>query len=274
MSRDTYAIFHSTKLKKAIDEDQEFTDAISLEPICDESKRYDKYHAISYLRKDKLNRPNKIYYWTLESAKLWVLDNNKKIDPETRLLINNGFPERIILQLELQNYPEYKNTPTTELLSQLFDRYIKNENITPSELCAIKVFLHMDDSGFLSDWLDTVGTDIRTMALTAIETAENESWLLRKSSIVDSDIIKARVITIKDTSGIICHIPIAHVYSFGYIELAVARSATMPNEKENNQFPNYVGKVYPSFIDILEAMATKYKFNVSKIIHNIVEELS
>ena len=268
----TYAKFHIDKLQKAINEDQEFTDAISFEPICDENKRYNKYYAISYLRIDKLKRPNKIYYWTLESAKLWVLDNNKKTDPETRLLINNGFPERIILQLELQNYPEYNVSPTTEFLSHLFDRYIKKEHITPSELCAIKVFLHMDDSGFLSDWLDTAGLDIRTMALGAIETAENGSWLIRKSSIVDSDIIKARVITLKDTSGTVHHIPIAHVYSFGYIELKVCRSDKMPNEGENKQFPNYVGKVYPSFINILEGMALKYNFDVSKIVHNMVEE--
>lgn len=269
MARDTYAKFHTTKLQQAIDEDQEFTDIISFEPAC-EGNMYNKYLSISYLRIDKLNRPNKIYYWTIESAKLWVLDNNKKTDPETRILINNGFPERIRLHMELQNYPEYMITPTTEALSSLFDRYIKKEHITPSELCAMKVFLHMDDSGFLSDWLDTVGQNIRTMALTAIEISDNGSYLLRKSSIVDSDIIKARVITYKNTTGIVSHVPIAHVYSLGYIELNVGRSETMPNEGENKPFPKYVGKVYTSFIDILEGMATKYDFDVSKIIHNVL----
>jgi hypothetical protein len=264
-----YAKFHTNKLQQAIDEDQEFTDVISFEPAC-EGNKYNKYISISYLRIDKLHRPTKIYYWTIESAKMWVLDNNKKTDPETRMIINNGFPERIRLHMELQNYPEYNVTPTTEYLAHLFDRYTKKDNITNNELCAMKVFLHMDDSGFLSDWLDTVGVDIRTMALAAIEKSNNGSYLLRKSSIVDSDIIKARVITFKDNNGNLSHTPIAHVYSFGYIELNVGRSATMPNEGENKQFPVYVGKVYPSFIDILEGMAAKYGFDISKIIHNVL----
>ena len=264
-----YASFHTTKLQQAIDEDQEFTDIISFEPAC-EGNKYNKNLSISYLRIDKLNRPNKIYYWTLESAKLWVLDNNKKTDPESRLLINNGFPERIRLHMELTTYYKNDYNPSTDELVPLFDRYIKGLSLSPPEICTIKVFLHMDDSGFLSDWLNTTGVDIRMMALTAIEESENGSYLLRKSSIVDSDIIKARVITFKDNNGNISHIPIAHVYSFGYIELDVSRSAEMPNEGENKMFPKYVGKVYPSFIDILEGMATKYSFNVSKIIYNVL----
>lgn len=264
-----YANFHTIKLQKAIDEDQEFTDIISFEPAC-EGNKYNKYFSISYLRIDKLNRPIRIYYWTLESAKLWVLDNNKKTDPETRLLINNGFPERIRLHMELTTYYDNNYNPSTEELVPLFDRYIKGLSLSPPEICAIKVFLHMDDSGFLSDWLDTTGVDIRMMALAAIETSNNGSYLLRKSSIVDSDIIKARVITFKDNNGNISHIPIAHVYSFGYVELDVSRSTEMPNEGENKQFPKYVGKVYPSFIDILEGIATKYSFNVSKIIYNVL----
>lgn len=262
-----YRSFHKTKIETAKNNDDEFTDLITFEPA-HVGEEYNKFLTVSYLRIDKLNRPIKIYYWKLESAKLWILDNNKKFDPENRMQIIASFPERIKLQLELTTHFNINYKPSIEHLVSLFNKYITKQPLTPAELCEMKVFLHMDDSGFMSDWMDVIGLDIRTKALESINASANGSWLLRTGSITDSNIIKARVITLKNNEGTIIHIPIAYVYSFGYIKLDVIRGATMPDEGITGVFPKYTGKIYTSFIDCLENLATIYNFDISKIIHN------
>lgn len=260
-----YTTFHTNKLEKS---PNDFVDLITFDPACEDMK-YNKFKSISCLRINKLNHPTKIYYWSLDSAIYYVLDHNKKMDPETKLLLPSNFGERVKLQQELRTYfPETYN-PSIDYLSILFNQYIIEPSILiPSQLCELKVFLHMDSSGFLTEWVDTTGIDIRTKAIEKINTSENGSWLLRKSSIIDSDIIKARVVTIKNNTGDINHIPIAHVYSFGYIELIVSREDKMPNEGSNNIFPKYYDPIYTSYVDIMYGLSKKYNFILSKIITN------
>ena len=258
-----YATFHTNKLEKA---PNDFVDLITFDPACEDMK-YNKFKSISCLRINMLNHPTKIYYWSLDSAIYYVLDHNKKMDPETKLLLPSNFSDRVKLQQELRTYFPDTYDPPIEYLSILFNQYIVDPSIlTPSQSCELKVFLHMDSSGFLTEWVETNGTDIRDKALEKINNADNGSWLLRKSSIIDSDIIKARVITIKNNTGDINHIPIAHVYSFGYIELDVSREYKMPNEGSNNVFPKYVGPVYTSYVDIMDGLSKKYNFTLSELL--------
>ena len=70
--------------------------------------------------------------------------------------------------------------------------------------------------------------------------------------------------------GEIDHIPIAHVYGFGYIELKVNRDTVMPDEKSKEMFPTYNLESHtPSFIDLLEYLSSKYNFNIGNIVKNI-----
>ena len=139
----------------------------------------------------------------------------------------------------------------------------------------MKVFLHIGDTkGFLTDWLNESGekikgNEIRAKALAQIDNAVNGSWILRESSITSSDFIKAFAITYKNNSGTINHCPIAHVYGFGYIELNVNREAKMPFEQSKAMFPAYKSIIQPSFIDLIENLATRYNFNISSVIKNI-----
>jgi hypothetical protein len=150
-----------------------------------------------------------------------------------------------------------------------------NNILSEKDIVLMKVFLHIGDTrGFLTDWLNEsgekiTGIAIREKALEKIANAVLGSWLLRETSIVSSDFIKAFAITYKNIFGIISHLDIAHVYGFGYIHLNVNRDDIMPEEKSNDMFPKYLGIIHPSFIDLLEHLANENIFFISNVIKNI-----
>lgn len=273
-----YADFNKKKIVKAKEEENEFEDTITWEPACPEDV-YNKYKSISNLQLNSDNKIRGINYWLLESAISWFIQNKQKFDPATTLPIRTGLIKRIILQqklCELISEPADQVVPSTDKLIKNFNTYIQNKNIlSEKDIVLMKVFLHIGDTrGFLTDWLNEsgekiTGNEIRAKALEKITNSTNGSWLLRETSIVSSDIIKAFAITYKNIFGVIYHIAIAHVYGFGYIQLDVDREAIMPAEQSNLQFPSYVGIIHPSFIDLLEHVAHANSFLISSVIKNI-----
>jgi hypothetical protein len=270
-----YADFNKKKIVEAKAQDNEFEDTITWEPACPEDI-YNKYKSISNLQLNANNTIRGINYWLLESAHSWFIQNNQKFDPSTTLPIRTGLINRIILQkklCELVPLEVDQVVPPTDKLIQNFNMYIQNKNVLSGrDIVMMKVFLHIGDTqGFLTDWLNEsgekiTGNAIREKALEEITNSINGSWLLRETSIVSSDIIKAFAITCKNIIGEIDHIPIAHVYGFGYIVLNVFRDTVMPAEQSNEMFPKYTGTIYPSFIDLLEHLARVDKFNISNVI--------
>ena len=270
-----YAVFHDQKITKAVDDGEEFEDPITWESACPENK-YNKFKTISNLQLKKNKKIHAINYWTIESANAWFHEQQKKFDPSTTLPVTQGLLKRVALHKSLCELVPEQIKPTPEKLIADFNKFVQDKtSITMKELVLIKVFLHIGDTtGFLTDWTNDNGDKItgkliRAKALAKIQSASNGSWLLRDCSIIGSNIIKVYAITIKDNVGTIDHIPIAHVYGFGYVELNVSREAIMPDEGSNELFPGYIGINQPSFIDLLEMLALKYQFNISMACKNI-----
>ena len=284
-----YADFNKKKILDAKAQDNEFEDTITWEPACPEDK-YNKYKSISNLQLNSDNKIRGINYWLLESANSWFIQNKQKFDPSTTLPIRTGLIKRIILQqklLELVPLEVDQVVPPTDKLIENFNMYIQSNNpivnmyiqnqniLSERDIVMMKVFLHIGDTrGFLTDWLNEsgekiTGNAIREKALEKITHSTNGSWLLRECSIVSSDIIKVFAITLKNVIGEIDHIPIAHVYGFGYIELDVERDTVMPAEQSNQLFPKYIGTIHPSFIDLLEYLSRVENFFISSVIKNI-----
>jgi hypothetical protein len=257
-----YAILHKNKIK------ENNTDIISLEPACPDNM-YNKLVSISYLVKDVMNRPVKIDYWKLDSAKMLFIDNHHTMDPTTRLPMHPIFFQRLTQQLKLADIVDKDYMPSQQELEEKFIKYLSDsQEVDEKDLLILKVFLHPDDH-ILSEWHDTIAANLREKALERIQEAENGSWLLRDSSIKDSDIFHVRVITIKNNDGNICHIPITHAYGFGFFHPNVPREYIMPNIGSGIPFPPiYNNMVYSSFIDMFEHMSQEYKFNKSKMIRN------
>ena len=207
---DTYSKFHVSNLKKS-----EPVDIETFEKIA-ENDLHNKLKAISIS-----NFPFETKYFTLDFAKNWFIDMNKKTNPytNTNTYIEKSFLPRLRIHLEarelFENNLDYN--PTTEYLADIFSRYIQNKNsINIKELCEMKLFLHMNDTGFLSDWIVDDKKELRTKANELIENSEPGSWLIRTCSIKDSDCFKARVISYKNLLGQTGIFPIGYLYSYGY----------------------------------------------------------
>ena len=273
-----YIVFHRKNIIEAKYAGNEFEDTITWEPACPEDI-YNKYKSISNLQLAKNNTIIKINYWLLSSAISWFVENKHNFDPATTIPIKLGLIKRINLQKSLYDIvpvEEHNIYPNSDKLISDFNKYLQNKNsISEKDLILMKVFLHIGDTkGFLIDWLNEngekiTGKEIRDNAIAKIATSNNQSWLLRETSIVSSDFIKAYCITYKNVDGEINHTPIAHIYGFGYVILNVNREAVMPNEDSKAIFPNYTGNIHASFIDLLEELVIINKFNIKNVIKNI-----
>ena len=256
---ETYETLHKTSIKKSNPIDLETLEPVSLDDT------HNKLKSISIG-----NFPFETKYFTLDFAKNWFIDLKKKINPYTNILAPKSFMSRLQLHLEARGYfsenLDYK--PTIEYLSAIFSRYLQDTNsISPQELCEIKLFLHMDDTGFLSDWVVGDKTELRDKGAQLIAQAEPGSWLIRTCSIKDSDVFKARAVTYKNLSGNVDFFAIGYLYSHGYMILSCKPEYQLPGLDNKSLLP-LSSKIYASFIDCLEELSHIRQFTLSKIIHN------
>ena len=250
----TYITFHRKTSAEA-------TDSISLDDII----KHDKQKNISYMVITN-NKVIKFTYWDLDSA-IHIAKSN--FNPDTRQPLNPNFKDRVLLQYELKKYTIPKENELSDLLKILFKNYIKGEKLDDQSLCYLKNYLHIDDSGILSEWETLNSLLIRDIAIKKIQDAEIGSWIIRGSSVEATDIFKPRVITFKDKDSIIKHFLICHIYGYGYVHLYVNRGTVLPSSQNRNyNFPEHDNIVFPSFIDLLEHYSNKLKFDISKIIVN------
>lgn len=212
----------------------------------------------------------KLWHMKLAVAKQLYVDQGKTIDYKTQTPIKGNILGRIALQLKLLEFQQagLSIDPTNEELKAIFDAHLKNPAGTSVyNRVLVENLLHMDTSGFLSEWIDTPVMNFRDLAIAKIETSEPGSWLLRKASVEESDVIKPRCITFKNKlTDKVDHAIIAHVYGFGYtIFPKMARGYKMPQPDKGEEMPTY-GPVYASFIAILESL-TAY-IDLEKIVPN------
>lgn len=265
MSRDSYSNFHKKQAK-----DSNEYDMISWESV-DPGNRY---QSITYTRfLTKLERdggillsPVKCLYWNVDTAKKWFIDENKQKDPETNLsvLSPTNFCKRIEQQLQLISFFPEKHIPDMEIIKQLFQKWIKNELICEKEECLLHNFFHIDNT-ILTDWSKSHGMELRTLAEQMIANAENGSWLIRHSSVEDSDMIKARVITSKSRDGQMNHTIIAIVYGYGYVVPNIQRGQKLPS-LGNGEYVKVSRYVAPSFIHLITDLSEMCNFDRSKLI--------
>ena len=239
-------------------------------PISYEELSPCKTNSISILKLGLDNTIYSIYHMKLDVAKHLYVDQGKTIDFKTQTPIKANMRGRIALQLKLAEYMQagLSVDPTKEHLIATFDAYLKNPATTSEhDMVLMKTNLHMDDSGFLSEWIDTPVMNFRDLAIAKIATSEPGSWLLRKASVVESDVIKPRCITFKNKlTGNVDHLIIAHIYGFGYTTFdKMARGYKMPQSNNGEKMPQF-DTVYESFIDILESL-TAY-IDLEKIVSN------
>ena len=109
-------------------------------------------------------------------------------------------------------------------------------------------------------------TDYRQFANDLIQSSDNGSWLLRQTSVKDSDIIKTRALTFRNHNGDIFHLVIAHIYGYGYTFPNVARGQVMPSVGSNDYILINQEFVFASFIELIKTISLQHDFDLTKLI--------
>jgi hypothetical protein len=197
-----------------------------------------KRHALSMLSIGTKREIRGLCYWTIESATQWFLTQQNTQDLRT-MTPYLGSMDRIRYHHALRQLTRDDWIPSTADLPRLFyQALLAPTSLNPLDLLTVHLFVHMDDVGILSEWAHESQRVAATVALAA---ATPGSWLLRRSSVKDSDIIKTRALCIKDKrTAHTQHILIAHIDGFGYAHLTGVQSF--------QQMPYSDGRAIPSSI--------------------------
>ncbi len=273
MSRNAYAVFHKKNKK---DGDTVSLDAITLE----ETDPGNKYQTISYTRfifevvdREQIRiSPVKSVYWNLDGAKQWFLEHHNIRDPETNssILFDMVFKTRLFRQVELSQYYENGYEPEDALLKELFLTYINHGVLSGKELSLLHNFFHIDNT-ILMKWKEECEepSKHREFSNQLIEKADKGSWLIRQTSVKESDVIKTRVITFKTKDGIVRHCVFAHVYGCGYILPQGMQSGMEMPSLGSGEYITIKNHVFASFIDLITHLVkfTDCDFKLDKLIY-------
>ena len=231
---------------------------------------------IGYLRLMD-NKPRVIVYYDTLSAYNAFVTNKILFEPETRAPLHKGFVERIKLyhraittlteeQLALSITHE---DPAQQLIVNqqkraLFQRYMMDQ-ATQTEILQLQISLFIDDTEVLHPYT-------REDATARLVHASQGSWIIRTSSIADTDLITTRAISISRPSGI-SHVCITQIYGYGFmispnypIVNNVHQASSMGSDIIIPQLAAEVSSVFPSFLDALVHVITSYVLDKTKLI--------
>jgi hypothetical protein len=191
--------------------------------------------------------------------------------------LHKGFVERIKLyhraittltdeQLALSithEDPEQRRV-VNQQKSDMFQRYMRGQ-ATPIEKLQLQISLFIDDTEVLHPYT-------REDATARLAYAPIGSWIIRTSSIGDSDIITTRAITISSPLSM-NHVCITQIYGYGFmispncpVVNQVCQVSSMGSDTILPQLAAEVSNVYPSFLDALDFIVASYLLDKTKLI--------
>lgn len=236
----------------------ESVDIVSAENIKPDGRNY-----IMYLRLKQGHIPVTLVPYDTQSAFTTFITNRLNMDPETRLPLNPGFLSRIRLYKEAMDKLDGLERPN---MGDLFTRYLQGGLITDIERLWLCSFLHLDDTQAIHEFKST-GMDIRLDAEDVLKARGVNSWLFRRSSIVDSSLITTKCLSFYKDDHTFKHTLIFHVIGLGYYTSDnIARGTILPGLGDlelKTSLPPF-NAVFPSLIDLLDYLQKKYTFDLSK----------
>lgn len=139
----------------------------------------------------------------------------------------------------------------------------------------LRSYLHVEDTTAIHEF-NTEGLNIRAEAEIILQKKGNGSWLLRKSSIVDSKLVRTKCFMYMNNDE--CHhMLMVHVSGIGYYLGEVDRGSVMPEINDNVSIPLVCNGtiIYPCFIDLLDYIISSYQLSRKRyycINHKIQEK--
>lgn len=269
MSND-YVTFSVKQVALQSTENQPLTDMVSMVNINPNGRNY-----ISYLRlMDKqidgknIKLPITMKYWDTKSCVDTFVNHPTRrvlngraviVDPETNMEINPGFISRINLYNESLNELGEHFTPAPGEIKSIFHRYLNldgSNSISPRERLILRSFLFLEDTNVLSNYKAS-GLDLRGETEKFLSTKPSGSWLLRTSSVIDTNIVAAKVISsvyFENNIPIFSHVLCLHVKGYGYYTATdIKQQQQMPDLDTHRVELPLNNIVYPCFLDWFEA---------------------
>lgn len=199
--------------------------------------------------KDNLYYLRDIIYMSLdESYKKYILEDCDKYPlPYDNLSVIrlDLLKERIMLKIKYRDL--YKDSENSEEdIKQYFDKFCE-EKYDLNDLIYLENTLHVDDH-LLSDWHVPSEFNLREKALNLIQSSDDGSWLVRRSSVSEQPNVKIRVITFKELKEI-KHYLFAQIDGFGYILTHGFSGDSFPKIGENK--PLFISHVFRSLPSLL-----------------------
>lgn len=267
MSRENYFKTHVGAAKQDM-VDGEVFDPITLDAINLTGRNY-----ISYLRLTPLRAPIITKYWDTNSAYNVFVNHPVRrggqiVDPETLQPINPGFIERATLYK--RSIDELGSTfePTPHMMNSLFSKYL-HQTITEREKLILRSFLFIEDDAILPKFT-VQGLELRTETERILREHGNGAWLLRQSSVINSDLCSGTALSLMMENKI-KHMIIIHVRGYGYyITTDITRGDTLPSIEDGKALPQLSVNnpvVYPCIVDILDFIFVNQKLEKNRFIY-------
>lgn len=161
---------------------------------------------------------------------------------------------------EEKDYRDYK-----EDKEEMFHKYCLG-NISDKERVYLDNTMYFDDH--LIDWSLSSDFGLREKAIELINKSSIGSWLVRRSSVKESEHIKIRVITCKVEK--IGNYLVAHINGFGYVITNTFQGSSMPSIGEDKTI--MINASFFSLPDLLDYMKKDHGINLNSIIREKIKE--
>lgn len=186
---------------------------------------------------------------------------------------NDVFVTRLQRQLELARQPVSDQERSPDHLRTLFARFCEDETcLSEREKLILFTYLHIDDG--------LVCFANREQAVAKMKGMPVESYLIRPSSIADSEGALVRVLTYANRNGNIHHILITHTFGLGYIwfgcdehnfrEFGMLRPQLDDNSQPDNRYISVI-QMSPSFPELLKFLSKQAGFSMTCLINGEAE---
>jgi hypothetical protein len=275
---ESYCKLHSSFIK---DQEQPAVDMVSMEEIVPTGRNYVMYLRLTtkeIIENNNIKRIERVPvhlvpYDTMSAYQTFII-NKVQIDPETRELIRPSFLNRIVLYKQTVDEFGVDFLPNNEDLDGLFQRFLRNEELTYREKLYLRSFLHLDNTSVIHE-VNVEGLEIRNEIEKILLEKGLGSWAFRRTSIVSNDLVVIKSISFctfnENLKKNECkHIIICHVAGLGYYSVSLERESVMPNIGDNSSLPNFEKTtVYPCFLDLFTFYKKYYQLQGEQYVYHL-----
>ena len=213
------------------------------------------------------SKDNKSIPYCVEDFKDWLDFQESKGDsvkiPHCNIMVSSieadNIRNRVKFHLEAcDNFPDITYKKVLDSGSTWVKEYIESLTNNSDDLLKLKIHYFCGPLHFSPEYLLNVSdtsdnSDLRLNAEELLVTSTVGAFVLRCSTIVDTDIVKNYVLTLKSQYGF-QHIPFRHRYGHGYFAITHARRYSTLDDTLDNYIGSGIFDVFDHFLIDLKSI--------------------